>query len=57
MIRFVFFAVAVIPCVFAGSIEEEENVLVLNKGNFPGAVKDNEYILVEFCKYCLSSVY
>ena len=31
-------------------IQEEENVLVLTNDNFEDAVKDNKYILVEFCE-------
>ena len=34
-------------------IEVEEDVLVLNENNFEKAINDNEYILVEFCKYTL----
>lgn len=37
--------------VIAGDIKEEEGVLVLTVDNFDQAVKDNEHILVEFCKY------
>lgn len=29
----------------------ENGVLVLTQANFPAALKDNEFILVEFCKY------
>lgn len=32
------------------AIETEENVLVLTDDNFDDAVKDNKFILVEFCK-------
>ena len=34
-------------------ITEEEGVLVLTNDNFDGAVKDNEFVLVEFCTFCL----
>ena len=34
-------------------IEVEEDVLVLKESNFEKAINDNEYILVEFCKYTL----
>ena len=33
------------------AITEEENVLVLTTTNFDDAVKQNKYLLVEFCKY------
>jgi hypothetical protein len=32
-------------------VKSDEGVLVLTTANFKQAVKDNEYILVEFCKY------
>ena len=32
------------------AIETEENVLVLTDDNFDEAVKDNKFVLVEFCK-------
>lgn len=35
----------------APEIKIEDGVLVLNDDNFKSAVADNEYILVEFCKY------
>lgn len=37
-------------------IKLDEGVLVLTKGNFKTAVTDNEYVLVEFCKYLKSSL-
>ena len=36
---------------FAEEIAEEEGVLVLKTSNFDQALKDNQYILVEFCEY------
>ena len=49
----------------ADDIKREENVLVLTKSNFDDAVKNYNFILVEFCKYyfyansfnCLVRVY
>lgn len=35
----------------AEDIEKEDGVLVLNKSNFESATTENEFILVEFCKY------
>jgi len=32
-------------------VKSDEGVLVLTVKNFKQAVKDNEYVLVEFCKY------
>jgi protein disulfide-isomerase A1 len=43
---------------FADDIKREENVLVLTKDNFDGAVTDNKHVLVEFyapwCGHCKS---
>ena len=47
---FFLLALAVTACV-ADDIAEEENVLVLTTENFGGAIEDNTYILVEFCKF------
>lgn len=33
--------------------EEEDHVLVLNKGNFEEALAAHKYLLVEFCECCL----
>ena len=39
---------------FAEDVKEEEGVYVLTEKNFDGFVKENEFVLVEFCKYvCL----
>jgi hypothetical protein len=40
-----------VVCVKADKPEEEDNVLVLTNANFDDAIKDNKYILVEFCKF------
>lgn len=35
-------------------IEEEKDVMVLHINNFARALSENQYVLVEFCKYELS---
>lgn len=38
-------------------IKTEDGVLVLNEDNFKSAIADNEFILVEFCKYiCIDTL-
>lgn len=32
-------------------IETEDGVLVVNKDNFDSVIQDNDYVLLEFCKY------
>lgn len=45
-------AVVVVVLVSADEeITKDEGVLVLTKKNFQKATEDNEFILVEFCKY------
>lgn len=38
-------------------VKTEDGVLVLTTENFESVIKDNEFVLVEFCKYffCLCS--
>ena len=38
-------------------IETDENVLVLTDENFDEALKDNKFILVEFCKSLILIIY
>ena len=47
---------ALLVVAFAEEIAEEEGVLVLKTSNFDQALKDNKYILVEFCEYNFSLV-
>jgi len=49
---FKFIALCVISSlVIAEEVTEEEGVIVLTESNFDKVVDDNQYILVEFCKY------
>lgn len=44
-------AVVVVSLVLAASeVTEEDDVLVLNKKNFDDVIKNNKFVLVEFCE-------
>lgn len=43
--------VAISPAISDEEIKLDDGVLVLTKANFQSAITDNEFILVEFCKY------
>lgn len=40
----------------ADDIKEEDGVLVLTKANFQEAIKQYEFVLVEFCKYYTTDI-
>jgi hypothetical protein len=45
------FAILFVACV--AEIQVEEGVLVLTTENFDSAVAENQFVLVEFCKFSL----
>lgn len=55
--RFVGGFVLAALCLVAAShakVELEEGILVINKDNFDSVIKDNDYVLIEFCEYIRS---
>lgn len=54
--KFVICSLLLVAVVASGVYADEEvkiedGVLVLTTGNFDEVIKNNEYVLVEFCKY------
>lgn len=51
--RFLLFSVAIalLGCALGDEILTEENVYVLGKSNFDTVLSENEFVLVEFCKF------
>lgn len=54
MFRITLFLVLLAVAYSEVEVVSDEGVLVLNKENFKKATSDNEFILVEFCKYSSS---
>lgn len=48
------FVTALVVISAAEDVELDEGVLVLTSDNFDGVLKDNELVLVEFCKLLLN---
>lgn len=46
-----FTALALLGSVLGDEVPSEENVLVLGKSNFESVLSNNEFVLVEFCKF------
>lgn len=55
MLRRALLCLALAALAGAGAPDEEDHVLVLNKGNFDEALAAHKYLLVEFCE-CRPSV-
>lgn len=49
-------ALAVIAALVAAEIQVEEGVLVVTVENFDSVIADNDFVLVEFCKFTLITV-
>jgi len=43
--------IAISTSVFCDEIKNEEGVLVFTNDNFKTGITENEFVLVEFCKY------
>lgn len=49
-------ALAVIAALVAAEIQVEEGVLVVTVDNFESVIAENDFVLVEFCKFTLITV-
>ena len=54
MINKFFVLTLLVVAAFADDFKEEDGVLVLTKDTFDAAIEKHEYVLAEFCEFCVS---